>query len=277
MNSLPFSEFDRIYQDCVRQVFAHWTPAMQARIAENCRSWEPGAFDFENYLYASSPRFFRAYRALAAANARRVCDVGGFWGVLAIALQRTGFDVTMTESLRFYGDAFAGLFDEIRGNGIGVVDYDPFEPGASLPETFDGVTIMAVVEHYPHSLRIFLENIARLVTPEGMVYIETPNIAYWPKRIAFLRGKTPLADARDIFRSGIPFVGHHHEYTMEELVGVAEGAGLRVVVRDFYNYSLGSANWKRMVLRPVETLAFAMAPSTRECLAITCRRMAGST
>ncbi len=241
ISTLSFPEFDRVYQRAVRDVYAHWTPAMQTRIAANCRAWEPGAFDFLNYLQASSVRFYRAYRRIVdLAPGRTVCDVGGFWGVIV------------------------------------VIDYDPFPPGATLAQRFDAVTAMAVIEHYPHSLKPFFENLTGLLERDAVLHLEVPNIGYWPKRVAFLWGKTPLVDAREIYRSGVPFVGHHHEYTMEELKGVAELAGLEVLREDFFNYSLQEAGWRRTLERPLESVAFALVPSTRECLSITCRRTASA-
>ncbi len=142
---------------------------------------------------------------------------------------------------------------------------------AGTPEKApDAVTAMAVIEHYPHSLRPFLGNVKGLLGAGGIVHIEVPNIAYWPKRVAFLLGRTPLADARMIYESAIPFVGHHHEYTMDELRAIAGLAGLEVLREDQYNYSL-QPSWERRLRRPVETLAFAFVPSTRECLSVTCR------
>jgi len=244
---------------------------MQERLAENCRGWAPGAFDFRNYLEASSVRFYRAYLQLAAlAPGIRICDIGGFWGVLAVTLQALGFDVTMTESLGYYGGVFDPLFRAIEARGIAVVDYDPFAPDQRLPARFDAVMVMAVIEHYPHSLKPFLGNVKGLLGSSGIVHIEVPNIAYWPKRVAFLQGRTPLADARMIFKSAVPFVGHHHEYTMGELRSVAALAGFDVLREDCYNYSL-QPSWGRRLRRPMETLAFAFVPSTRECLSVTCR------
>jgi SAM-dependent methyltransferase len=273
MEPASFDAFDRIYQRVVDEVFGYWSMQMQARLAENCVGWAPGAYDFRNYLELSSVRFYRAYRQIVElAPGRRVCDIGGFWGVLALTLRELGLTAAMTESLRFYGGAFSPLFDAIRKKGVEVVDFDPFAPGARLPSRFDAVTVMAVMEHYPHSLKAFLENVGALLGPDGILHLEVPNLAYWEKRVAMLRGETPLVDARMIYRSGVPFIGHHHEFTMAELKGLADLAGYRVMRDDYFNYSLLSMGWKRKLRKPLETLAFALAPSTRECLSVTCRR-----
>jgi 2-polyprenyl-3-methyl-5-hydroxy-6-metoxy-1,4-benzoquinol methylase len=277
MKAVTFEEFNRAYQRVVRDVYAFWSPAMQARLAENCAGWAPGAYDFRSYLERSSNRFYRAYKSIVElAPGPRVCDVGGFWGVLAVTLKELGLEASMTEALRYYGDAFSPLFEAISARGVRVIDLDPFEPGAGLDERFDAVTVMAVLEHYPHSHKEFLGNASRLLAGDGLLYLEVPNIVYWPKRLAFLRGRSPLVDARMVFRSAVPFVGHHHEFTMDELKGIAELSGLEVLREEYYNYSLVSMGWKRQLLSPLETLAFALVPSTRECLSVACRRTASA-
>jgi 2-polyprenyl-3-methyl-5-hydroxy-6-metoxy-1,4-benzoquinol methylase len=270
---LTFPEFDRIYQESVRTVFEHWTRAMQAELARHCRAWGPGLYDFRNYLEVSSKRFFKAYRAIAkTAYAQRVCDVGGFWGVFPLTLKKLGFDVAMTESLQYYGDSFKGLFGCIAEHGVTIFDYDPFDPSASLPERFDVVTVMAVLEHYPHSLKPFMKNITSLVKPDGSLYLEVPNIAYWPKRIALLRGDTPQAPLEDIFHSEVPFIGHHHEFTIAELRDLTRMSGLTIIAEESYNYTLdGLSKWKTLVRYPIMNLAFLVLKDSRECLAVLCR------
>lgn len=271
---LSFEEFDRVYQESVELVFEHWTSEMQAEMAVHCHAWGPDLFDFKNYLTVSSNRFYRAYRAFASrGHKQRVCDVGGFWGVFPITLKELGFDVAMTESLQYYGDSFGRLFKYIAERGVPIFDYDPFEPGARLlAPRFDVVTVMAVLEHYPHSLKVFMENINALMANDGRIYIEVPNIAYWPKRVGLLRGQTPLALVGDIYRSGVPFIGHHHEFTIAELRELARLSGLSVLTEDFYNYTPGAVpGFKMLVRSPLQFLAFSFLKDSRECLAVLCK------
>ena len=123
-----------------------------------------------------------------------------------------------------------------------ILDYDPFLPEASLSERFDVITVMAVLEHYPHSLKTFMTNIRSLTQPDGRLYIEVPNIAYWPKRTALLFGRTPLAQLTDIFHSEVPFIGHHHEFTIAELRDLVRLSGLSIVYEDYYNYTRSVAS-----------------------------------
>lgn len=273
MTQLPFQKFDAIYQDSVKLVFEYWTEQMQIELASHCHAWGPGLTDFRDYLQVSSIRFYKAYLAIAkGADTQRICDVGGFWGVFPLTMKKLGYDVSMTESLQYYGDSFSGLFKCIRDHGVTIFDYDPFEPADAMTERFDVITMMAVIEHYPHSLRTFMGNIRSLMKPEGRLYLEVPNIAYWPKRVALLLGRTPLAQLADIFQSEVPFIGHHHEFTIAELRDLVRLSGLEIVYEDYYNYTIGAAPKFRTRLRsPIMFLAFPLLKESRECLAVLCK------
>lgn len=274
MKLLSYENFDKIYQEAVRTVFAHWTALMQEELAAHCHSWRPGLFDFKNYLQASSLRFYKAYRAFAKETdeRQRVCDVGGFWGVFPLTLKQIGYEVAMTESLKYYGESFKALFEGIADAGVEIFDYDPFEPDATLPQTFDVVTVMAVLEHYPHSLKNFMTNTRALLKPDGVLYIEVPNIAYWPKRVALMRGQTPHAQASEIYLSDVPFIGHHHEFTISELRDLARLSGLKILEEDFFNYTPGALPSFKMLLRsPFQFLAFSFLKEARECMSVVCK------
>jgi 2-polyprenyl-3-methyl-5-hydroxy-6-metoxy-1,4-benzoquinol methylase len=246
---------------------------MQMEIAVHNQGWTPALYDFRYYLAASSVRYYKAYRSFAKkGNNQTICDVGGFWGTFPITLKALGYDVTMTESLQYYSDSFDDLQNYISDTGVDVVDYNPFEPEASTPGRFNVVTIMAILEHYPHSLKRFMENITSMLNPGGRIYIEVPNIAYWPKRANFLLGRSPLVPIREIFKSEVPFIGHHHEFSISELRDLALLSGLSILLENFYNYSLGDSFKLSMLVRnPIQFLAFRLLKSSRECLAIFCK------
>lgn len=271
MKPLSFREFDQRYQEAVHNVLSVWTPEMQSLLATHSYGWRPQEFDFDNYLRASSVRFFNAYVAFAEHKQRlSVCDVGGFWGVFPITLAQLGFDVTMTESLRYYGGAFDQLFESIRREGVKVIDYDPFESDGAMPERFDVITVMAVLEHYPHSLKVFMKNVKTLLRADGRIYLEVPNIAYLPRRIRFLFGQSPLTSLEDIFRSDVPFIGHHHEFTMSELRNLAQLSGLTILKENCYNYSVKTQSLvKRMAGSLLELPGLR---TSCECLAILCKQ-----
>ncbi|HUE81895.1 MAG TPA: methyltransferase domain-containing protein [Pyrinomonadaceae bacterium] len=272
MKPLSFKDFDQRYQAVVGEVIGHWTPEMQTLLATHSFGWHPSRFDFDSYLRASSIRFYKAYLGFAQdENRRAVCDVGGFWGTFSIMLADLGYEVTMTESLRYYGGAFDGLFEFIASRGVQVLDYDPFEPDISAPNRFDVVTVMAVLEHYPHSLKCFMQNVTGLLKPDGMIYLEVPNIAYLPRRIRFLLGNSPLSTIEEIFHSEVPFIGHHHEFTIAELRDLARLSGLTILKENYFNYSIRAQPLlKRILSHIVGFSSFVLLRDSRECLAVLC-------
>lgn len=273
---LPFRDFDAMYQRTVGEIYRFWTPVMQNELAAHNPGWssDTAQFRFDQYLRASAVRYYRTYTQMPPpGDGMTVCDVGGFWGAFPITLRELGYDVTMTESLRYYSHAFDGLFEHIKANGVAIVDYDPFAETSGFGASFDFITVMAVLEHYPYSLRTFMANARSMMQADAGVYIEVPNIAYWPKRWAMLRGVTPLVPVQEIFRSEVPFIGHHHEFTIAELRDLARLGGLTIESEHFYNYSVRPP-WGVKTLLPqvLERALFGLFPATREVLAVLCRK-----
>lgn len=271
-------EFESIYRQATDEVLNYWTEAMQREIASHNRGWAPEDYNFKVYLEASLVRFYCAYLAMASGSSTKtVCDVGGFWGVFPVTLRALGFDVTMTESLQYYSGSFNRLFDHIRAKGVTIEDYDPFQAGASLSRKFDFVTVMAVLEHYPHSLHDFMTNAKSLLNSKGRLYLEVPNIAFWPKRMGLLLGNSPLTPFGNIYRSKVPFIGHHHEFTVSELGELARLSGLEILSTRAYNYSPNTGfYWKTVIRHPIQTLAFCLLKDSRECLAVLCTSKDGN-
>lgn len=271
MSTLTFGEFNNTYQDVVGTVLKYWTPKMQEELSKHNIGWANSSIDFRQYFKCSAIRFYKAYRAFFLQGGQSLCDIGGFWGIFTITLKRLGVeDIYMTESLQYYSNAFDDLFGYIREKGVNIIDFDPFMEHAVLPGRFDMVTAMAVIEHYPHSLKTFMSNLTAMLKDNGRLYIEVPNIAYWPKRIQMLKGKTPLVSISDIYNSDTPFIGHHHEFAISELRDLAKLSGLNVMAEHFYNYSI-HASLTRIIRNPIQFLAMLLLKDSRECLAILCR------
>ncbi|HPQ70502.1 MAG TPA: class I SAM-dependent methyltransferase [bacterium] len=269
-------EFSTVYRRVVDKIAPFVTPEIQAELARHNAGWKTGMTDFVVYLRLSEKRYYKAYRALAAhTTARRVCDVGGFWGVFSLVLQELGYEVVMTEALKYYSNAFDDLFAAIRAGGVQIVDYDPFDERATPPADIDFVFLLAIIEHFPHSPLTFMHNVKRMLRPDGKIYVEVPNIAYWWKRWGLLRGETPLAPIEIVCESAVPFIGHHHEYTRVELETLANLCGMNIISRDDFNYSRqeGFAFYlfKGIPLEYIfEKLAYAFFKNSREVLTMVC-------
>lgn len=264
-------QFQQAYFRSVEDVLRFWTPEMQVEISRHNAAWQIGHTDFEGYLKNSELRYWIAFQmAYGNGLVNSWCDVGGFFGAYPLTLRRLGVAAAMTEALVYYSDCFSPLFDYLRQEGVEVIDHDPFVDASLDGRHFDVVSAMAVLEHYPHSPKCFMEFMCSIVAPEGQLFIEVPNIAYWPRRWALLRGRSPLPPVEYIYNSKVPFTGHHHEYTMQDLHQLAAIAKLQVVEERFFNYSFVGTWIMRFISDPFLTL-MSYCPSMRETLAIILR------
>lgn len=261
-------QFRKTYLNSVNDVLRFWTPSMQSEISRHNVGWRVERTDFGGYLRHSELRYWVAFDLVRRTGPfASYCDVGGFFGAYPLTLRRLGIEVAMTEALGYYSDSFSPLFAYLRQEGVEIIDHDPFEQEPFVGRHFDVVSAMAVLEHYPHSQRRFLEFMRAIAAPNGRLYIEVPNIAFWPRRWALLRGRTPLSSLEDIYQSEVPYLGHHHEYTMDELHRLAALAELRVIDEEQFNYSFVGPWVKRFISDPLLTL-MSSYPSMRECLAV---------
>jgi SAM-dependent methyltransferase len=72
---------------------------------------------------------------------------------------------------------------------------DASAPSATSGEQFDVVVHMALIEHLIDPLGAMTDT-RSLLRPGGFVYIETPNIAKWTRRLKLLAGRFPSTASR---------------------------------------------------------------------------------
>ncbi len=268
---VSFHKFSATYEEALREVMGNWSPVLQDELAVHNIGWGSDNFDFNNYLRCSVKRYYQIYLVLDNYDSNvRYCDVGGFFGVFPITLKMLGYsNVTMTEALQYYGEAFDPLFACIKAHDVNVMDVDMFQEQVEIREPFEFISLMAVIEHYPHSLKILMHNISNAMTEDGRLYIEVPNIAHFYNRLFFLLGRSPLADISTKYNSAVPFIGHHHEFTSSELEKLAEISNFSVINKNFYNYSdYFSSDISLRPLRLFYKIFTTIFKNTRECISV---------
>ncbi|NQX96931.1 MAG: methyltransferase domain-containing protein [Flavobacteriales bacterium] len=261
---ITYKEFQKIYNKHLEVIYSFWTAEMQANISKHNLGW--AEHSFEEYLRKSVKRFYLAYKNIPE-GAKTCCDIGGFWGIYPIVLKELGYDVVMTESLKFYDKGFDKLFKYVEEQGVKILDIDPFMDEFDSSLKFDYISILAVLEHIPHSVSFFMNNIKKIMNNGGGLYIEVPNIAYARKRFALLRGKTPLPNIEVIYNSASPFIGHHHEYTLMELKSLFVLNNLQIKNVERFNYTM-EINPVKLLRYPLSNLSFAFIPNSREILGV---------
>ncbi len=109
---------------------------------------------------------------------RRILEVGGGTGSLAMLLAGIGSDVTVVEPNEALPELMAGAEGKIRL-------INAFFGPDTLDETFDGVICRQVVEHIA-DVRPFVRALGAAVAPGGFVYVEVPTLEYIAETGAYM-------------------------------------------------------------------------------------------
>jgi len=188
------------------------------------------------------PRYLLTLQAAAdlaqsrgAGRPLQLCDLGGYFGVITAAISRLGYEAQLVDS---YGPLLEqGQHSDLRAwwnaNGVRVHDVDLQSPSLRLPfedDSFDLITLLAVIEHFHNTPRLALQEIRRILRPDGLVIVDTPNAGALGLRVGFLlHGEGLWTPAADLYRSEVPFQGHTRCYSRRELISVLEWSGLQPV------------------------------------------------
>jgi SAM-dependent methyltransferase len=269
--------FDKAYAEALRRLAPYLADrSMQAAASRNDVSLHPDSFDVSNYLHSSIGRYRLAIRRAAEFSpspAGRWVEVGCFYPVFPVALALLGRHVTVVERYAFYPPAFLDMYGRVaREFGVEFVDADLASAPGGLPARLAGtagvVSCLAVLEHLPHTPRHLLGACRESLQPDGVFLCEVPNALYWGHLRGIPRGRHPGQPIEVVYRSAVPYVGHHREYTQADLRWVLAQAGFSLLQLDRYTYSMtprGIAG--RLAAAP----AF-LVPGLREVMLAVCRR-----
>ncbi len=151
-------------------------------------------------------------------------DVGGGAGEFAQIVAGLGYAVTVVD-----GDP--RNIANLTASGINAVLADLNQPLDSLVDaSFDGASIIEVIEHITHAERLMNE-LNRLLKPGGTLLLSTPNAVWWRDRLRAVCGRAPEAE------------GYHYRFfTAKTVRRLCEQAGFQVVRMEFSSPAFG-INW----------------------------------
>jgi 2-polyprenyl-3-methyl-5-hydroxy-6-metoxy-1,4-benzoquinol methylase len=199
-------------------------------------------FDWEIYLRCSVVRMVRVLSALSqrGVTAGNLLDCGAYFGNFSLMCASEGYQVDALDSYKGYEQALSGVTNLLYNSGIKVIDFD--EVGYDLhqihSQTYDIVLCMGVIEHIPHTPRLLLESLNRVLKPGGLLVIDTPNLAYLYNRQKLARGESIFCPISLQYFTELPFEGHHREYTLAEVKWMLEQIGHTNIYTETFNYSV---------------------------------------
>ena len=152
-----------------------------------------------------------------------VLELGAGSGNVALSLLAAGLacrSYTVSETSEPRLEGLRRRQDDPR---LRVARIDAEQVPEELFGRFDAVIMVALIEHLVDPLGS-LQRIRRLLRPGGFVYLDTPNVAKWTRRLKLLAGRFPSTSSRDEGLTGydgqpvtLHDEGHLHYFTYRSL------------------------------------------------------------
>lgn len=116
-----------------------------------------------------------------------------------------------------------GIRNTLDDDRVAIREMDADDPPAELVGRYDAVILIALIEHLIDPIGS-MRSVRTLLKPGGFVYVDTPNIARYAKRLQLLRGRFPSTGSRNeglTTFGGEPAdlydEGHFHYFTFRSL------------------------------------------------------------
>lgn len=152
---------------------------------------------------------------------QKILDIGCFDGTLLSMIKN--------RNNQFYGiDANDYAVRQTRKKGIRVKQFF-FDDVTKIPfadKFFDLVTAGEIIEHI-YDTDFFLEELKRMLIPDGYLLISTPNIASLGRRILLLLGINPIIE---ISPNEIDSPGHIRYFTFKTMRWLLEKHGFKILM-----------------------------------------------
>jgi SAM-dependent methyltransferase len=125
-----------------------------------------------------------------------VLEIAAGSGHLARSLAAAGLRFDSYTATDFSSSRVAGLRESLADPRFRVRALDVEDVPEDLMGCYDAVLMVALVEHLFDPLGA-LESVRRMLRPGGLLYIDTPNVAKYTRRLKLLAGRFPSTSSVD--------------------------------------------------------------------------------
>ena len=146
-----------------------------------------------------------------------ILDVGCGSGIMSIMFEELGLNPIAIDKVKPLGFELPFVLCDVSSQGLPFAD-----------KSFDIVYMGAFIEHLPNGHKKVLQEAYRVLKPNGIIILDTPNIACLINRIRLLLGRSPTTAIEWFFNSP-DYIGHYREFTRKEVKIMLEHTGFRVV------------------------------------------------
>ena len=198
-------------------------------------------YDWQAYLELSSIRVAHAFQALkfSGISKGKILDIGSYFGNFSLAFKNYGYEVDALDSYSAYGRSFLPIVNALTSEKINIYDFSSvgFDLSGLEHNKYDAVLFMGVIEHIAHTPKHILNSINKVLKKNGVLILDTPNLAYEYKRRIACAGGSNFPPISDQFDCESQFEGHHREYTTDEIEWILQRIGHQILYVDHFNYS----------------------------------------
>ncbi|MEQ8971773.1 MAG: hypothetical protein RIE73_15425 [Coleofasciculus sp. C1-SOL-03] len=194
---------------------------------------------FKNFVEVEKRRFIKVLNVITEDKCHgKICDLGCFIPYVPMALSLLGYQVQIVDKYELYGSRFKhSILKLAETHSIEVNDMDILQDEFTNLAKNDIVLLMAVVEHLSGSPENLMNKVQQIISPNGFIIFEVPNIAEFAKRIKMMLGNSPLPPYETYFHSDYPFTGHNREMTVAEVIYLMDKTGFEIEWLHCYDYS----------------------------------------
>jgi 2-polyprenyl-3-methyl-5-hydroxy-6-metoxy-1,4-benzoquinol methylase len=156
----------------------------------------------------------------------KILDIGPAEGIIPRALKILGFDVFVLEhSLCSQGMDKTTYYGQLKFKECQIEKGNfPFDDNF-----FHLVISFGVMEHIEPPTCDFWQEVKRIVSSGGHIFIDNPQSMNLRKRISMILGVNPNNEISAWYAQKPIFTGHYREHTLDELKYCAEETGLSLV------------------------------------------------